>query len=296
MAGNASRQRANGRLFSGSKSNSVVTAGGTTKAVILARGLGKRMRADDSATRLAPDQQAAADTGVKAMIPIGRPFLDYVLSALADAGYREVCLVLGPEHGNVRRYYSHEAKPSRIAIEFAEQQEPLGTADAVLAAEPFAGRDFFLVLNSDNYYPAEALSALRGLRESGLVGFERESLIQLGNVPPDRVARFGALDIDEQGYLRRILSRPNEDMLRGDRPIYGSLNCWLFRSTIFRACREVPLSPRQEMELPRAVQLAIDKGYDKFRTLTMRAPVLDLSSRADIESVAQRLRSVEVSL
>jgi glucose-1-phosphate thymidylyltransferase len=230
------------------------------------------------------------------MIPVGRPFLDYVLSELANTGYRKVCLVVGPEHSSIRRHYSGKARPSRIEIGFAEQKEPLGTADAVLAAEVFAGEDFFVVLNSDNYYPTEALRALRALTEPGLVAFESEALIELGNVPPDRVGRFGALDIDDDGYLRRIAARPDGEMFRRGEPIYCSLNCWLFDATIFRACREVSLSPRGEMELPRAVQLAIDRQYTRFRTIPMRAPVLDLSSRADIESVSARLRGVEVSL
>ncbi|MGI8619426.1 MAG: nucleotidyltransferase family protein, partial [Gemmatimonadaceae bacterium] len=55
----------------------------TTKAVVLARGLGTRMRAADSTADLDADASAIADSGVKAMIPVGRPFLDYVLSALA---------------------------------------------------------------------------------------------------------------------------------------------------------------------------------------------------------------------
>ncbi len=44
------------------------------KAVILARGAGSRMRAN-AEVRLDPSQSAAADTGVKAMIPFGRRFL-----------------------------------------------------------------------------------------------------------------------------------------------------------------------------------------------------------------------------
>ena len=59
------------------------------KAVILARGLGRRMRKTDGAS-LRDDQQAVAATGVKALVPIDRPFLDYVLTALADAGYRQI--------------------------------------------------------------------------------------------------------------------------------------------------------------------------------------------------------------
>ena len=59
---------------------------GVDKAVILARGLGTRMRKCDAAAQLDARQSAAADAGMKGMIPIRRPFLDYILSALADAG------------------------------------------------------------------------------------------------------------------------------------------------------------------------------------------------------------------
>jgi len=48
----------------------------TTKAVILARGLGTRMRKADDDASLDAAQAAAADSGIKGMIPIGRPFMD----------------------------------------------------------------------------------------------------------------------------------------------------------------------------------------------------------------------------
>ena len=136
------------------------------KAVILARGLGTRMRRGDGQAALSEAQQAVAATGVKALIPIGRPFLDYVLSALADAGYRRVCLVVAPDHEAIRSHYA-EVSLSRIAIDFAVQVEPKGTADAVAAAEAFAGEDDFLVINSDNYYPpasAPRIARVRGFR------------------------------------------------------------------------------------------------------------------------------------
>ena len=111
------------------------------KAVILARGLGTRMQKPDQSAILDKEQMAIAGAGVKAMIPIGRPFLDYVLSALADAGFSRVCLVIGPEHQLMRDYYAVQAPPKRVRIDFAIQQKPLGTADAVLAANEFVGKD-----------------------------------------------------------------------------------------------------------------------------------------------------------
>jgi glucose-1-phosphate thymidylyltransferase len=272
----------------------------TTKVVILARGLGKRMRKSDENTKLGADQAAVADIGLKAMIPMasgnGRPFLDYQLSALADAGMRDVCLVIGPEHGAVRDHYERVAAPTRIKIQFAVQEQALGTANAVLSAEAFAGDDMFAVINSDNFYPADALSALHDFSEPAIVGFDRDALVKRGNVSAERTARFGALDIDSEGYLRRILVSPTEEMLESGSPIYSSMNCFLFTKEIFRACREVPVSARGEYELPQAVHYAIDRGWMRFKVVRIAAPVLDMSSRGDIGTVADHLKGMQVWL
>ena len=78
-------------------------------------------------------------------------------------GYRRACLVIGREQEAIRRYYS-ELPVGRLQIAFANQEEPRGTADAVAAAETFAGGDPFAVINSDTYYPIEALRFCCGSR------------------------------------------------------------------------------------------------------------------------------------
>ena len=124
---------------------------------MLARGLGTRMREPDPAARLSDEQRRAADAGSKPMVPVhGRPFLDYVLSALADAGISDVALVVAPEHGDMSRYYAQHP-PSRVALGFVVQADPIGTANAVLAAERWTGGAPFLAMNADNLYPVPAL-------------------------------------------------------------------------------------------------------------------------------------------
>ena len=131
----------------------------TTKAAILARGLGSRMRRADAAAQLNDTQSRVADAGMKSMIPIGRPFLDHVISGLADAGITDVCLVIGPEHDAIRTYYE-SLTMHRVHVHFAIQPTPNGTAGAVAAAEQFAAGDTILTLNGDNYYSTAACRML----------------------------------------------------------------------------------------------------------------------------------------
>ncbi len=287
------------RLWSGDGSYEAAPTNVTsapTKAVVLARGLGTRMRATDNQAELSREQAAVADTGVKAMIAIDRPFLDYVLSALAEAGFSEACLVVGPEHGAVREYYEQNP-PSRIRVRFAIQAKPLGTADAVLAAAEFIADDAFVVLNADNYYPPDVLRLLRGQREPALPAFERESLVRDGNIPAERIARYALLDIGEDGYLHRIVEKPDAETARTFGPKAAvSMNVWLLPPAILEACRRVAPSARDELELPNAVQWAIDHLGMRIRAVPVRAAVLDLSHRGDIPTVAARLRGVPVRL
>ena len=267
------------------------------KAVVLARGLGTRMRRADAAAPLDPAQRAAAERGQKAMMPLagGRPFLDYVLSGLADAGYVRVCLVIGPEHGAVRDYYAGPGRPERVALEFAVQREPRGTAEAVLAAERFAAGESFLAVNADNIYPRSALEGLRALPRAGLPGFRRSVLLARGNIPAGRILAFALIGVDAEGLLERIVEKPDPAAAAefGDDPLV-SMNAWLLPPTIFAAARAIAPSSRGELELVDADRYAILRLGERFPVIEVGEGVLDLSTRGDIPAVAERLQGVVV--
>ena len=265
------------------------------KAIILARGLGSRMRKESEGVALSSEQSAAADAGVKAMISIGRPFLDHVISALADAGFVDVCLVIGPEHDIIRNYYDALDK-SRVTIGYAVQEEPLGTANAVLAAEAFAGDDRVLVINSDNYYPAEALALLADVPGSALVGFEREAMLSSSNIAAERIAAFALATADADGNLDELVEKPDQATIErlGDDAVI-SMNCWLCTPAIFAAAKTIPASARGESEITDAVRAAIAAG-DPYRVVRAAVGVLDMSNRGDIASVADALGDQDVIL
>jgi dTDP-glucose pyrophosphorylase len=256
------------------------------------------MQRADRTADLDAAQSSMADSGLKAMIPFRRPFLDYVLSALADAGCLDICLVIGPEHDVIRDYYERTRPPERVRLTFAVQQDARGTADAVLSGEEFAGRAPFLVVNSDNYYPVDVLRALVALDGPGLAAFRRSSLVEQGNIDPDRIRGFAILSVDEAGRLQDIVEKPDAETFARDFAHQGgevrvSMNCWRFGPTIFTACRSIQPSPRGEFELPHAVRYAMRVMGEQFRAIPVDAGVLDLSRREDIGEVEQRLSSID---
>jgi glucose-1-phosphate thymidylyltransferase len=265
------------------------------KAVILAAGRGTRMQRAQGSAALDASQTAAAQSGEKAMMPVGRPFIDYVLSGMADVGYRRVCVVIGPAHASMR---SHVCGVSgvRLSVEVAIQPEPLGTASAVLAAARFAADDPFLLINGDNYYPASALGGLRSLLGPGVAAFRPAGLCR-GNIAAERLPQYAVLSGNSKGYLDRIIEKPGEQYFADHADsILVSMNCWRLTPAIFEACQKIPRSPRGEYELPDAVAYAIKHLGERFEVLVVDEPVLDLSTRADVAEVTRRLATVEVRL
>jgi dTDP-glucose pyrophosphorylase len=256
------------------------------------------MREADGGSHLSDAQLSAASAGHKGLMPIGvgthRPFLDFVLSSLADAGCDEVCLVVAPEHDAVRDHYQ-AFRTTRVRLSFTVQDKAIGTANALLAAEAFANDDPFLTMNADNLYPVDVLRALVNLAGPGLPAFERADLVERSGFPPERVAGFALIEADSMQRLTKIVEKPGLFRIeaRGPRALL-SMNLWRFDARIFDACRDVPMSARGEYELPEAVALAIARGVE-FQVVRAGGAVLDLSRRADVAEVSRRLAATEAN-
>ena len=177
-----------------------------------------------------------------------------------------------------------------------KRQHPLGTADAVAAAEEFAGDDRVLVVNSDNFYPEDAVARLRELPASGTLGFTKRAMIAHSNIDPERIRAFALLDSDDSGQLTGIIEKPDPHTVEaaGEAALV-SMNCFLFTPKIFDACRSIEKSERGEYEIVDAVRWMVEHG-EHFDVVPVESGVLDMSNRGDITSVVEALSSREVKL
>jgi glucose-1-phosphate thymidylyltransferase len=233
---------------------------------------------------------------LKAAFPLhGRLFLDYVLSSLADAGFTDVLLVVRPDDDVLRVRYS-SLPLSRLRISFAVQDQPRGTAHAVMMSESLIGGRPFVVLNADNYYPISGLAQLCNAGEPATLAFSRHGLLANGQLEPDRLARYAVLERDADGYLTDVIEKPDDPNVVARDNVAISMNVWRFDERIFDACRGLSPSPRGELELPNAVRRGIRELDLRIRAIPIDAGVLDLSQRADVPFVTEQLAGAEVRL
>lgn len=107
------------------------------QAVILAGGLGTRLKPITGATP-------------KPLVLIhGRPFLEYQLEALRENGVREFVFCLGYGAPEFSGYFGNGTRWG-VTIQYAIEQELLGTGGALKLAEPLL-HNSFLVLNGDTF-------------------------------------------------------------------------------------------------------------------------------------------------
>ncbi|MEM1981597.1 MAG: nucleotidyltransferase family protein, partial [Candidatus Hadarchaeales archaeon] len=105
------------------------------KAVVLAAGLGKRMR-------------PLTFTRPKFLLPVaGKPALDRVLELLIDA-FDEVGMVVGYGKEQIMERYG-DGSSLGLKITYFHQQQLLGTAQAVSLVREWVGKEDFLVINGD---------------------------------------------------------------------------------------------------------------------------------------------------
>jgi NDP-sugar pyrophosphorylase family protein len=276
--------------------------------VILAGGISSRMKKPAPAsTPLDPVLRRDAAQKAKAMIGVGgdsRPFLDYLLSNIAAAGYRNLVLLVGEKDASIREYYKNGGTAQFKSLDFryaiqlipAGRQRPLGTADALwraLKATPEWRGQSFTVCNSDNLYSPTALRLMRqDTHRNAMIDYDRAAL----RFTPERIAQFAVIQKNAAGFLMNIIEKPSAMEMAQAAAANGrvgvSMNIFrLSYDLILPYLEAVPLHPvRQEKELPAAVKMLVEQMPQAVFTIPLAEHVPDLTEQADILPVKEYLQ------
>jgi glucose-1-phosphate adenylyltransferase len=252
--------------------------------------------------------QKEVESKSKAMLGIGdhaRPFLDYVLYNIQEAGYRNVVIVIGERDPSIQEYYENDGGKSQfpfLSISYAVQPipegrtKPLGTADALLRAlqskTEWKGQQC-TVCNSDNLYSVNALQLLlHDSQPNSMIDYDRAAL----QFEQSRIEAFSVIKKNGEGFLMDIIEKPTPVQIASAKDSNGrvgvSMNLFRFSyDVILPFLESVPLHPvRQEKELPEAVRMMVATNSKAMWTIPISEHVIDLTSQSDIPAVREYLQ------
>lgn len=193
------------------------------QAIVLAAGEGSRMRPLTSGRP-------------KVMLPVaGRPFLEHIILRARGAGIDRFVLVVGFGQSAVRSHFK-DGSHLGVRIEYAVQEEQLGTGDALMAAEGQA-EERFMVLNGDVLPEERSLQEMAGYH-SAVSAIEVEE--------PERYGVF----LGEGGYMKRVVEKSPSPPSR-----MANAGIYVLTGRIFDALRRVAVSERGEYELTDGLNL-----------------------------------------
>ena len=228
------------------------------KALILAGGAGTRLR-------------PITHTRAKQLVPVAnKPILFYGLEEIADAGIKEVGIVVGDTADEVRAAIG-DGSAWGMSVTYLPQEAPLGLAHAVLIARDFLSDDDFVMYLGDNLLK-QSLKDFVDKFEDDRRRALSPTLDGAGEVPRAQILlkevpdphRFGVAELRGDGSVIRLLEKPDEPPSN-----LALVGVYLFDPTIHEAVSSIRPSARGELEITDAIQWLVDNGH------RVRAEVLD---------------------
>jgi glucose-1-phosphate thymidylyltransferase len=204
------------------------------KGLILSGGKGTRLR-------------PLTYTSAKQLVPVAnKPVLFSGIEAIAEAGIRDIGIVVGDTHAEIRAAVGDGSRWG-VCVEYIEQDAPRGLAHAVKISRDYIGDEPFVMYLGDN------------LLNKGITQFVRDfesqkpaAQILLTRVPDPQM--FGVALL-ENGKVVRLVEKPKEPI--GDLALVG---VYMFGPDVFESVNRIKPSFRNELEITDAIQDLIDRG------------------------------------
>jgi glucose-1-phosphate thymidylyltransferase len=221
------------------------------KALILVGGEGRRLR-------------PITHTSAKQLVPVAnKPILFYGLEAVAEAGIKDVGMIVGDTAAEVMAAVRDGSRWG-LKVTYLPQEAPLGLAHCVLIARDFLADDDFVLYLGDNLIQ----QGLKGFVDRFEVERRRATMstleakgevrppcaqILLAKVPDPH--QFGVAELDGWGGVVGLVEKPEHP--KSDLALVG---VYLFDPTVHDAVRAITPSGRGELEITDAIQWLIDRG------------------------------------
>ncbi|MEU6127671.1 glucose-1-phosphate thymidylyltransferase RfbA [Saccharopolyspora sp. NPDC047091] len=235
--------------------------------------------AGGSGTRLHPLTQAVS----KQLLPVyDKPMVYYPLSVLMLAGMRDVLLISTPVDLPLFRRLLGDGSQFGINIEYAEQPQPNGLAEAFVIGADFIGGDPVALVLGDNIFYGQGFSRVLQQSTRDLDG------CTLFGYPVRDPHRYGVGEVDGNGKLVSIVEKPEHP--RSNKAITG---LYFYDNDVVEIARGLAPSPRGELEITDVNTTYLEQGRAHLTELGRGYAWLDTGTHDSLLEAGQFVQVLE---
>ncbi|RJQ67574.1 glucose-1-phosphate thymidylyltransferase [Pseudonocardiaceae bacterium YIM PH 21723] len=243
------------------------------KGIILAGGSG---------TRLHPITQAVS----KQLLPVyDKPMVYYPLSVLMLAGVREILVISTPQDLPQFQRLLGDGSQFGLRLEYAEQPQPNGLAEAFIIGADFVGDDDVALVLGDNIFYGLGFSSLL---QQQVATIAADGGCVLFGYPVKDPERYGVGEMDADGNLLSIEEKPA--VPKSNKAITG---LYFYDNDVLKIAAHLTPSARGELEITDVNKVYLERGKARLVSLSRGFAWLDTGTHDSLLEAGQFVQVLE---